>query len=352
MNYYYLRPKNNFPLSIQNKTDRDAVIGNILALRESLNKSIPDKKLRGNLLLGTWNIREFGNTKYNGRMVESLYYMAEIISRFDLVAIQEVRTEMEEFNLMLNILGDNYGIHVSIVTQGKSGNKERLAFIYDKRTVSFKNIAGQVVLPKGKGETDQFARAPYVIRFQSGWIRFDIATAHIYYGDDVKTGPKYQKRVAEIRSIVQYFSKNYIDEKGRNEADNIFILGDFNVEDEKAATYKAATSGDFKIPEAILTGNLKGSNQDQNKIYDQILYYSKYNNIVFNNAGVYNLYETVFNDFDAYEKRINRHYGKQLAKNKFKDFRSYQMSDHLPLWVEMKTDLADSYLEYIRKLES
>ncbi|MBL7748840.1 MAG: endonuclease/exonuclease/phosphatase family protein [Chitinophagaceae bacterium] len=349
MNYFYLRPKNKSLLFIEDKIARDAVINNILALRASLDKEIPDKKLTGNLVLGTWNIREFGNTKYNGRMTESLYYIAEIISRFDLIAIQEVRTDMAEFNQMLNILGEDYGVHVSIVTQGKSGNSERLAFLYDKRTVSFKNIAGQVILPKTTKQQDQFARAPYVIRFQSGWIKFDIATVHIYYGDDVKSGAKYKKRVEEIGQIVKYFSDFYINDKGKNEADNMFILGDFNIEDTKSDTYKAATSARFAIPDSILNGNLPGSNQLQTKIYDQILYYSKYNNIKFSAAGVYNLYDTVFNDFSQYQERIEAHYGKKLAKKDFTDFRSYQMSDHLPLWIEMKTDLADSYLEYIKK---
>ena len=97
------------------------------------------------------------------------------------------------------------------------------------------------------------------------------------------------------------------------------------------------------------TGELPGTNQLQNKIYDQILYYNRYNNIVFSKAGVYNLYNTVFNDFTSYEGRINAHYGKKLAKNKFNDFCSYQMSDHLPLWIEMKTDLADGYLNFVKK---
>lgn len=346
MNYYYLRPRNNSPLFISDKTERDIIIDNILALRKSLNEEIPEKKLRGNLILGTWNIREFGNSKYNGRMIESLYYIAEIISRFDLIAIQEVRTDMSEFNQMLNILGDNYGVHVSIVTQGKQGNSERLAFIYDKRTVTFKNIAGQVVLPKSPKFPEQFARAPYIIRFQAGWIKFDIATAHIFYGNDVKSGIKYKKRVDEIKNLVNYFSKSYI-----KEADNMFILGDFNVENTEAETYAAATSGKFKIPISILKGNLPGSNQSQNKIYDQILYYSRYKNIEFSKAGVYNLYNTVFNDFKTYENRINLHFGKKVLKNKFTDFRSYQMSDHLPLWVEMKTDLADSYLNFVKKVK-
>ena len=90
MNYYYLNALGEQPLYIEDKKDRDAVIDNIIRLREQLNDKkagIPEKKLTGNLILGTWNLRELGNTKYGGRMPESLYYIAEIISRFDLVAI-------------------------------------------------------------------------------------------------------------------------------------------------------------------------------------------------------------------------------------------------------------------------
>src|SRR5687768_750700 len=110
-------------------------------IREALNdseKGIPEKKLTGNLLLGTWNIRELGNTKYGGRMVESLYYIAEILSRFDLVAVQEVRDNLADFDNICRIMGNDWGVFTSVVTVGKTGNSERLAFLYDKRTVSFR----------------------------------------------------------------------------------------------------------------------------------------------------------------------------------------------------------------------
>ncbi len=44
------------------------------------------------LLLATWNIREFDSGKYGYRDDEAYYYIAEILSRFDLIAIQEVRS--------------------------------------------------------------------------------------------------------------------------------------------------------------------------------------------------------------------------------------------------------------------
>jgi hypothetical protein len=344
MNYYYLNALREQLLFIEDKADRDEVISNIIKLRKHLKDNLPEKKLTGNLILGTWNIREFGNTKYGGRMIESLYYIAEIISRFDLIAIQEVRDNLEDINSVCRILGKDWGIFISIVTQGTSGNKERLAFLYDKRTVSFRNIAGQIILPPSD-DTTQFARSPYVVRFQSGWLKFDICTAHIYYGNASVKSPEYGRRVQEIADMVNFFKKFYVD---KDEANNIFILGDFNIENKKSETYKAATSSVFKIPDAILKSNLPGSNVKQDKIYDQILYFNKYKDITFKAAGIYNFYDVVFDNLSAYSKRIQKHYQK-VTQKQFDDFKTYQMSDHLPLWVEMNTDHTESYLEMLKR---
>jgi exonuclease III len=315
-------------------------------LRAALSGSsgIPEKKLSDNLILGTWNIREFGNTKYHGRMVESLYYIAEIISRFDLIAIQEVRDNLKDINSVCKILGNDWGIFTSLVTQGRSGNKERLCFLYDKRTVSFRNIAGQVILPQSDAGDKQFARAPYLIRFQAGWLKFDICTAHIYYGKAAKTSPEYKRRITEIKDLVKYMKTSYVDKEAIS---NVFLVGDFNIENVESDAYKAATSSIFKIPEKILKSNLRGTNVKGDKIYDQILYYNRFNDITFKNAGTFDFYQTVFNSYEAYETRIKKHDGNATG-DKFDDFKTYQMSDHLPLWVEMNTDHTVQYLEYLK----
>jgi hypothetical protein len=71
-----------------NKVERLRTINNLLKLRSQLDRDIPQKTATNMLLLATWNIREFGDN----RRKESLFYLAEIISRFDLVAVQEVST--------------------------------------------------------------------------------------------------------------------------------------------------------------------------------------------------------------------------------------------------------------------
>src|SRR2546430_15946259 len=67
--------------------------------------NFPQKKVDGNLLLATWNLREFGGTKYGGRDDEPLYYIAEIVSPLDLVAVQEIRDDLADPNRLKQILG-------------------------------------------------------------------------------------------------------------------------------------------------------------------------------------------------------------------------------------------------------
>ncbi|MFT5437961.1 MAG: hypothetical protein ACI840_002621 [Ulvibacter sp.] len=67
-------------------------------LKEDLDAHIPAKKVDRNILIATWNIRAFGDftPKWNSdkgdspkRDIQSIIFIAEIISRFDVVAVQE-----------------------------------------------------------------------------------------------------------------------------------------------------------------------------------------------------------------------------------------------------------------------
>ncbi|MDR0491100.1 MAG: hypothetical protein LBH28_07655, partial [Oscillospiraceae bacterium] len=76
---------------ISDNSEKARVVERLLALRAQLNRDIPAKTATEPLLLATWNIREFGDN----RRSESLHYIAEIISRFDLVAVQEVASNLD-----------------------------------------------------------------------------------------------------------------------------------------------------------------------------------------------------------------------------------------------------------------
>ncbi|MGI8957380.1 MAG: hypothetical protein ACR2II_10770 [Chthoniobacterales bacterium] len=69
---------------------RQGVAGKLVELCQQLDQTIPSKDADQNLLLATWNIRDFGkrnNRGFGPRLPEALFYIAEILSRFDFIAI-------------------------------------------------------------------------------------------------------------------------------------------------------------------------------------------------------------------------------------------------------------------------
>jgi hypothetical protein len=138
------------------------------------------------ILVATWNIREFGrNEKCGIRLPESILYIAEIISHFDLVAVQEVNENISELKRLMKALGDWWDYIVTDVTSGSSGNQERIAFIFDSRTIVFDHLAGELALPsnvRAKETVEPPARSPFICGFRAGWRRLSLCSVHIFYG--------------------------------------------------------------------------------------------------------------------------------------------------------------------------
>jgi hypothetical protein len=131
--------------------DAQEVAGRILSLRNRLKKQLPQRNVLSSLLLATWNIRELGaDEKFGTRLEESLLYIAEIVSHFDLIAMQEVNENLSNLQALMKLLGNWWDYLVTDVTLGSSGNSERIAFIYDSRKVRFDHLAGELALPDGK----------------------------------------------------------------------------------------------------------------------------------------------------------------------------------------------------------
>ncbi len=328
----------------------------LLALRQSLDCRIPKRTLNETLLLATWNIREFDGPAYGERMPEAFYYIAEVIARFDLVAIQEVRKDLKALRRLMEILGGHWKYIVTDVTEGRRGNKERTAFLYDSRKVSFGGLAGEIVLPpiETRGKPDkpvtQIARTPFICGFSAGWTRFMLATVHILFGKQKKDDPE---RVAEIRHIAQFLKKRSEDKTAW--AHNLILLGDFNIFKPEDVTMKALTDAGFEVPEKI---QKLPSNIPRNKHYDQIAFRVREDRFgATGKAGVFDYYKTVYREEDReiYIPNMGDAYnvtskgkprtpaGKKLYYKTY--WRTHQMSDHLPMWVELKIDFSDEYLQ-------
>lgn len=338
MPYYY-----NLNRRDQQFTDEHAqrTAKGLIRLKQAFKEEkIPERVRSSRLLLATWNIREFESSKYGSRQREALYYIAEIIDHFDIVAVQEVRDNLSSLEAVMNILGFSWDYLLTDVTEGKQGNLERMAFIYDTRKVRFGGLAGEIVIPPIDKNTPsgQFARTPFMVGFRTGWFKFTICTTHIYYGKGVAADPQ---RIREIQHLAKHLAKSVT--KPSAWAENMILFGDFNIFDTKDQTFKALTEAGFQVHKDLLE---IGSNADQSKHFDQIAFIapSLKDKLDDCSAGVFNYYEHVYSDGDGalYAPDIPK--TKKGKPGKYREWRTYQMSDHLPVWIELRVDFSPEYL--------
>jgi len=463
------------------RAEKKRVSGNLLRLRSDLRahlrKDDDDEDALDTseiIRLATWNIREFDSNNYGNRVPESFHYIAEIISQFDLVALQEVRRDLNALIRLMKILGPDWSYIATDVTEGRKGNKERMAFVFNRRKVWFRKVAGELALADsdrlhlpdtfhmttgdgirlnlpagtdlaqpadintkkvrgklrleepavvdlpsgtmvslpdgaqlvfGPGKTDelnddetlslgngrdrsyskaasirippkdlktdalQFARSPFGVIFQAGWLKLMLCTVHIYYGDE--KGLKLQRRNEEIRALTKMLADRARDEVNTDADNYFFVLGDFNIVGKNHSTWDSLHENDFRVPEALSTIP-KGSNVDRSKAYDQIaVWHGKtsrrqdfraYTKVDIRRAGIFDFFKSVYRqgaddpdgaDEAFYEKVIRKEqprFAKKLPVKRwwaYRTWRTYQISDHLPMWVELRVDFSDSYLQGI-----
>ena len=272
------------------------------------------------------------------------------------MAVQEVREDLEALNQLRHYLGRWWKYILTDVTEGTPGNGERMAFLYDERKVSFGGLAGEVVIPpvsmgrKKYRPADQLARTPFIVGFRAGWFAFTICTTHIVYGTKAAEDPR---RVDEIRLLAQFLAARAKEPLAW--APNMILLGDFNIFSPKDKTMQALLEAGFSVPEGLRKAP---SNAPRTKHYDQIAFITTDvgDQLQGTKGGVFNYYTTVFTDGDqktyvddmgpAYLKTSKGKTRDAAGKRRYYgDWRTYQMSDHLPMWVELSTDFSARYLK-------
>lgn len=358
---------------IEDPLARARTAANLKALRASLAKRIPRQTTDETLILGTWNIRNFDDNRFGHgpRLAESFFYIAEIIAAFDIIAIQELTVNLDPLERLMDILGPDYRYLITDATEGVAGNNERLGFIYNTRKVQFKGVAGEIVLPENlmisrENQKMQFSRTPFCASFQAGWFNFMFATVHIYYGSGTKNSIQYQTRLNEIQTIA-----NFLFKRAANERNNYILVGDFNIDAIDDQAYDALEESGFSVFK-----NREGSNKRQNKFFDQISYVEKPGEVTLaeclaegvESNGVYNFFDVLFTDaqFEDYDSALQatldqQRQGVQKANDIAKlealksdknarlnyyrnDWKTFQISDHYPLWVTLTVDFSDRYL--------
>ena len=331
-------------------------ITNLLRLRKGILEKIPSKTIDTNLLLCSWNIKNFGTLK--DRTAESLYYIAEIINAFDIVSLQEVNRDLGDFKKVMRLLGSHWKYSLSDVTEGNAGNEERFGFIYDSRRVTHSGLSGEIVIPPELIENNaiisQLKRTPTFSGFESGWRKFSIVSVHLHPGDG-KSNKALRKE--EVRLLMEILNqKTNIPE---TEYRNMILLGDTNLYKNDEDIVKLITDNEFEESDGLKG---KFTNTSLNQIYDRIfLNVDDYFKIVRaedgkEKGGVFNLFDYVYkntpDDIAIYHDLMLEHKDDPSNLTDDANFKSYfntywkrnQVSDHLPVWLELQTESSDEFL--------
>ena len=129
------------------------------------------------------------------------------------------------------------------------------------------------------------------------------------------------------------------------------LIGDMNIEKRNDDIFKSLTHEELTVPIFGPT-NLGGD-----KHYDQIAFTGENVKTDLVRSGTIDWRSDIFGDADkdAYEpvvKAAREADGKEMYSDWNKSyqahFASFEMSDHLPIWVEIRTDYSDKYLNKFR----
>ncbi len=331
-------------------------IRQLLELRNGLDKEVAIKKADQNLLIASWNIKEFGHlTK---RRPESYFYIAEIMNRFDLIAIQEIKSSLDDLNIVMRLLGSDWKYMINDITEGDAGNSERSAYVYNTKRVKLAGIVGEISLHDEltkDSEIKQLKRSPYITGFVAGWKKFSLINLHLH-PDKQKDDLAYRKE--EVRLLLAAIKEKV--DKGRFWNENLIMVGDFNFyeganKDEE--TIQLIYNAGFKEIEKLIGVD---TNASKTEAYDRMFFkVNKYFKIEkdsngLENGKVFNPYTYVYkaHDFEEYKVEMLADYGGSknleesdlLSKYFLQHWRRGQLSDHFPIWAEIVIDSSDDFL--------
>ncbi len=335
--------------------ERLRAIDGLLRLKPALQAQLPQRRSEANLLVASWNLKEFGHTTQ--RLPEAYFYIAEIMAAFDLIAVQEIKSGLKDLDIVMRLLGPNWRYLINDITEGAAGNSERSGYIYNTRRLRPSGLAGEVGLwheitsdsPLG---LKQLKRAPYMTGFIAGWKRFAMVNLHLHPGkgaDDVAL------RGEEMRLLLRA-----LEEKRKGLwSDNLVLVGDMNL----YGAHDDATVARIKAAGYRENGGLAGrdTNASLSEAYDRMFFRTgDYFRMAQTAAGgdsgaVFNPFDHVYREADValYRDEMLADYtgARDLAGDDaallgyYKHpWRKNQISDHFPIVAELLIDDSAAFL--------
>ncbi len=256
---------------------------------------VPVRHAGETIRIATFNIQVFGTSKMKKTHVMDV--LVQVVRRFDVVAIQELRskdqTVIPKFVDLINSEGATYDFVVG-PRLGRTISKEQYVFIFD---------ASRIEVDRGSVYTtsdrqDYLHREPLVARFS---VRsapygqpFSFTLVNIHTDPD-----ETDMELDALDDVVISVQQN-----GSGE-DDVILLGDLNVDHRHLGELG-------QLPNVTWTVQGEKTNTRRTKSYDNIVFNSRYTNEFTGQASVLDL----MSEYGLSEKQ------------------ALEVSDHLPVWAE------------------
>lgn len=245
--------------------------------------------------IATFNIQVFGTSK--SKKPQVMDTLAKIVRRFDLVAIQEVRSTddmvVPRFVDLINAQGGAYR-HVIGPRLGRTSSKEQYAFIFDSRRIAVDTRS----LYTAPDPDDFLHREPFVARFSTicppGRQPFTFNLVNIHTDPD-ETG-------TELNALDDVFVSV---QNNASRDDDVILLGDLNVDDRHLGELG-------RLPSIAWVVSGQKTNTRLTKSYDNILFDRRATGEFTGRWGVLNLMDE---------------FGLSSSE-------ALRVSDHMPVWAE------------------
>ncbi len=286
-------------------------------------RAIP-AKAADRLLVATWNVANLGVQE---RREKDYLLIAEIVSWFDLVAMQEVNNDLSGLRAIHRHLPRSFRLLFS----DAAGNEERMAFIYDSDKVTLLEEVGEVAIPPSDindirlpGITQAFEgfdRNPYLAGFSSDSFVYVLVNVHLYFGSE--SAISMNRRRLETYAVARWADLRRQSPYAYSR--DIIALGDFNLPKAEPGDpiFEALTRRGLHLPEH---STQIGSTIQTDSHYDQVAFFPGETQQEFTgNLGVF--------DFDG---ALFRTLWEARTPREFFAYVRYYVSDHRPLWAEFR----------------
>ena len=245
--------------------------------------------------VASFNIQVFGTSKLQKTPV--MQVLADVVRRFDLVAIQEVRsvddTVVPQFSALINSTGVRYDFVIG-PRLGRTNSKEQYAILYDTSRIEVDPTSVYTV----PDPQDLLHREPLVARFRPRGVppnqAFTFSLVNIHTDPD--------ETATELDALADVFVG--VQQNGSGE-DDVILLGDINVDE-----YHLGNLGRLPGIGYVVAGVPTNTRRD--KTYDNIVFDRRTTVEYTGRWGVLDL----------------------MQEFSLTSAQALEVSDHMPVWAE------------------